>query len=142
MRNSMNPYGGVNPLIDKMIGNAYDIVKYVAKYLKEIRYLAENMQYVYAAANGNRVVFSLDGDGTASLTIPVPLAGQDYSSIAAVSVIAVGLSGAVYTPASGTFNYGLTPTFNVQISITGGGSVPELLTAEYRVTITQNIPAE
>ena len=142
MRNAMNPYGGTGPLIDKMIGNAYDIVKYVAKYLKEIRYLAENMQYVYAAANGNRVVFSLEGNGTTSLTIPVPLKGQDYDSMAAVSVIAVGASGAIYTPGSGTFNYGLTAAYNVVVSITGGGSVPELLTAEYRVTITQNIPAE
>lgn len=146
MRNAMNPYGGVNPLIDKMIGNAYDIVKYVAKYLKEIRYVAENMQYVYAAANGNKVTFSGAGDGTTSLSVAIPLSIMDnynddvFDNVFAVGVMAVTSSGMVYFPGADTYNFGLDPSGLVVISITGGGSVPALLTAEYRVTVTMNTP--
>lgn len=47
MRNSQDPFGGVDPLVDKLIGNAFQYVKYVAQYVKEIRYVALNMEHVY-----------------------------------------------------------------------------------------------
>jgi hypothetical protein len=89
MNNCMNPYGGVNPLIDKMIGNAYDIVKYVARYLKEIRYVAENMATVYAAVNGTRTMLTAVADGLSStLTVAMPV-DFDYTTLRTVNVMAI-----------------------------------------------------
>ena len=47
MRGSQDPFGGADPLVDKLIGNAYEYVKYVARYVKEIRYVALNMEHIY-----------------------------------------------------------------------------------------------
>lgn len=52
MQNPFNPEAGTNPLVDKLIGNAYDVVKYVAHYVKEIRYVALNMADVHRVSQG------------------------------------------------------------------------------------------
>lgn len=132
MYNSMNPYGGVNPLIDKMIGNAYDIVKYVAKYLKEIRYVAENMQYVYAAANGSRLRYAVAGTGAAQLLIPL---GPDFphASIEGLSVVAVYNNTTLSFPGSNTFTYSIVGS-NIVIDITS--TDPAVTMAEFRATAT------
>lgn len=104
MRPCHNPYGGVNPLIDKMIGNAYDIVKYVARYLKEIRYVAENMEYVYNAAHSKKAVVEEQAQGN-NLYIPLP-DGVSIANLENVEVIALDGS-QVFFPSSDTFNYGV-----------------------------------
>lgn len=131
MLNPFNPMGGVNPLIDKMIGNAYEIVKYVARYLREIRYVAENMQYVYAAANGNTHRTSAIASGF-ELFIPLP-AGIDMTLLQAVTVMAVVNDDTYYFPGPDTFNFGVN-SGNVVIAIQS--DVPELETAEYVVVLT------
>lgn len=131
MLNSFNPYGGVNPLIDKMIGNAYEIVKYVAKYLREIRYVAENMQYVYAAANGNARRLTTIAAGS-SLSIPVPV-DLNMTLLQAVTVMAVVDDDTYYFPGVDTFNFGISGG-NVVISIEN--DVPALTSAEYVVVLT------
>lgn len=132
MRNSMNPYGGVNPLIDKMIGNAYDIVKYVAKYLKEIRYVAENMEYVYVAANGNRTVLSATGDGSGDpMTIPLP-DDFDLTTVQMITAIALYNGDTVTMPAPDTY----------EISISGGEvniqmhtNAAQVVSAVFKITL-------
>lgn len=132
MHNQMNPYGGVSPLIDKMIGNAYDIVKYVAKYLKEIRYVAENMQYVYTAANGSRIRMAATGTGAAQLVVPLPV-DFPYDSIEALDVIAV-YDGTQITPAgSTTFSYGIAGG-NVVIDMASVNAA--VRNADFRITAT------
>ena len=133
MRPVNDPYGGVNPLIDKMIGNAYDIVKYVARYLKEIRYVAENMEHVFIAANGNRVMLSAEGNGSASLSITIPVS-VGFSSIQDVSVIAISGSN-IYMPSPQTFNFSIA---NGKVDISIGNYVPALVNATYKITLTTN----
>jgi len=137
MLNSFNPYGGVNPLIDKVIGNAYEIVKYVARYLREIRYVAENMQYVFAAANGNAHRAKATAN-SASLSIPLP-ATVDLALLQAVTVMANVGGGTYYFPGKDTFNFGISGG-NVVISI--GAVVPALTTAEYTVVATTYLADE
>lgn len=84
IRPTNDPYGGVNPLIDKMIGNAFDIVKYVAANLRTIRYVAENMETVFHAAQNmqaadtgggganNVIVLAGQGNGTDSMILDLP----------------------------------------------------------------------
>lgn len=133
MRNEMSPYGGVNPLIDKMIGNAYDIVKYVARYLKEIRYVAENMEHIYIAANGNKVKFSAVGNGTDTLIIPLP-SEVDTTSIEEISVAVVITSGDVYTAGSDKVYYYIT-NGTIEFAINDAA----LYNGTFNVTITQAI---
>ena len=129
MRNSMNPYGGVNPLIDKMIGNAYDIVKYVARYLREIRYVAENMETVYNAAHGGRTVVDTVGTGITPVTVPLP-AGVTLANLQDVSVIATdGTS--VFFPGADTFNFGISGG-NLVISF--DDSIVALVDSDWRST--------
>lgn len=125
MRQVHDPYGGVNPLIDKMIGNAYDIVKYVARYLKEIRYVAENMEYVYDAAHNKKVVVEEQAYGS-NLYIPLP-SGVSMDNLENIEVIALDDS-QVFFPASNTFNYGVNYD-EVVISIS-----PSLTSATFRCT--------
>lgn len=137
MNNTLNPYGGVNPLIDKMIGNAYDIVKYVAKYLREIRYVAENMKYVFTAANGNRTVLRQTGDGIAStLWIDLPV-DFDMATVDSVNVAAFYSSGTVVTfPAPDTFGFSISAG---QVVIQLFSVAPQVVSAEYRVTFVHAV---
>ena len=134
MRTVNNPYGGVNPLIDKMIGNAYDIVKYVARYLKEIRYVAENMENVYIAANGNRVLLQADAVGDLDLAITIPDT-LDLATAQSVTAMAYTTDGDIYLPGADTFNFGISGD-TVTISISP--SVSALSTATYKVQLTTN----
>lgn len=137
MFSANNPYGGVNPLIDKMIGNAYDIVKYVARYLKEIRYCAENMQSIYTAANGNKYVLeAVAADTLLEIALPEEL---DISTITGITAIAIGGDGSIYLPGSDTFNFGVDGSLGaVVISIITAGTPLFLDTATYKVFINYN----
>lgn len=105
MRQVHDPYGGVNPLVDKMLGNAYDIVKYVARYLKEIRYVAENMENVYNVAHGYRKVVAVYAEGSSTLSIPLPV-GVNQDNLEGVQVMALD-SSENYFSGPDTFNYGI-----------------------------------
>ena len=132
MRNSMNPYGGVNPLIDKMIGNAYDIVKYVAKYLREIRYVAENMEYVYTAANGNRTILTQLADGSGDpITIALP-DGLTVGQIESINVTALYDDDVITMPAPDTFEFNISGG-NINIELIS--ILPQVVSATYKVTI-------
>ena len=134
MRPCHNPYGGVNPLIDKMIGNAYDIVKYVASYLKEIRYVAENMQTVHTAVHGTQIELNVTGDGVETTLVATFPDGINWDGIRNVAVMAYATTGSMYFPGPDTFNYGVALNGDVTISINSG--MEDLLEAEYRITVT------
>ena len=131
MRNSMNPYGGVNPLIDKMIGNAYDIVKYVAKYLREIRYVAENMEYVYTAANGNRAILTQLADGSGDPIIIALPDGLTVGQIESINVTAL-YDNVITMPAPDTFEFNVSGG-NINIELIS--ILPQVVSATYKVTI-------
>lgn len=130
IRPGSDPYGGVNPLIDKMIGNAYDIVKYVARYLKEIRYVAENMHLINEAVNGRVISISVLNDGQSQIAIELDetVAVEDIESI---SVITYN-SGQVFTSSPETFTYNID---NGILLIHAEGPV-DLNYAEFKITIT------
>ena len=131
MRQTMHPYGGVNPLIDKMIGNAYDIVKYVAKYLREIRYVAENMEYVYTAANGNRTILTQLADGSGDpITIALP-DGLTVGQIESINVTAL-YDNVITMPAPDTFEFNVSGG-NINIELIS--ILPQVVSATYKVTI-------
>lgn len=131
MRNEMNPYGGVNPLIDKIIGNSYDIVKYVARYLKEIRYVAENMATVYNAAHGGRVVVEIPGTGVSPIIVPLPN-GVNTMNLQSIDVLATDGT-MIYFGSPDTFNYGVNVLDN-NLIISYDDSDPNFAGADWRAT--------
>ena len=130
MRPVNNPYGGVNPLIDKMIGNAYDIVKYVAKYLREIRYVAENMETIFDVAHGYRVMLvgTPQGDTTLNLQLPDNLSNSAINGIDATAHI----DGNVYVAGPQTFNCKI---IGDQVVISISGDTANMTYAEFRITL-------
>lgn len=131
MRNEMNPYGGVNPLIDKIIGNSYDIVKYVARYLKEIRYVAENMATVYNAAHGGRTVVEVPSTGASPISVPLP-AGVNTMNLQSIDVIATD-GNMLYFASPDTFNFGVNALAGTLV-ISYNSSDPIFVNADWRVT--------
>lgn len=47
MRPTNDPYGGQAPLVDKLIGNAYDHVRFVAVNMPAIKHVSANLEAVY-----------------------------------------------------------------------------------------------
>ncbi len=137
MRPCHNPYGGVNPLIDKMIGNAYDIVKYVARHLKEIRYLAENMSTIYDVAHGYRVQLNGNpqGNNSFSLAIPNNIAPSDITGLSAIAMY----SNQIFVPSPETFSFGVNGQ-NVIISI-NDTDMPDLVNADFKITLATIPPS-
>lgn len=148
-----SPVGGAGPLIDKMIGNAYDIVKYVAKYLKEIRYVAENMEKIWEVAQQASLLEAVADNMTAiqqaaalqskQITVSLTPAGLDYANIALpygydlsnlrmVSVVARNSVQQLYLPAPDRYTVSVTAggIYISNIATTAG-----LRTAVYYVTL-------
>lgn len=93
-------------LVDKMIGNAYEVVRYVAKHLDMIRYVGSNMENIHEIAtnlktNGLVLGTVLGLNETASIAIPE---GVSQASILSSSVMLVDLDGSLYGPDSGYFS--------------------------------------
>lgn len=77
-RSSHNPYGSNALLVDKLIGTAYDTVKYVAMHLRLIQYVSDNMDKIYevgANLKSERVVESpiTFYEGEFHITIPTEI---------------------------------------------------------------------
>lgn len=47
--------GNHTTLVDKMVGTAYDVVRYVASNLDKIIYVSENMEAIHTAATGQAI---------------------------------------------------------------------------------------
>ena len=73
MRCENDPRGGRNPIIDKIVGNGYTIIKFVAQYMREIVYVADNMEAIYITANGGvkrqTTLTTTIVDGTPQITV-------------------------------------------------------------------------
>ena len=106
MRTVNDPYGGQVPLIDKLIGNSYRVVKAVYESLKEIRYVAANMEAIYAVANGtvrNQLLLTAIAISP-DTEIDLP-ADFQVADIQALSVLILTEDGNVYVSGEDTFSW-------------------------------------
>lgn len=55
MRTVNDPYSNPTTLVDKMIGTAYDVVRYVANNMEKLLYVADNMEAIHTAATGQAI---------------------------------------------------------------------------------------
>lgn len=106
-RNPQDALGGADSFVDKMIGNAYEVVKYVARYVKEIRYVAFNMEHVYRVSQNlyENVLLkqSINALGT-TFEIPLPT-GVTPLMVINSSVTVQTIDGTIYGPADNTFSW-------------------------------------
>ena len=47
MHTALDHYHGGAPIVDKMLGNAYQTVRLVAHYIEEVRHVSHHMKQVY-----------------------------------------------------------------------------------------------
>lgn len=110
MRATLDPYNKFGDpqhtaLIDKMFGNAYDTVRYVAQNVHMLKYVAHNMEAIDKVARGmltNRLVLAVAGEAGSVVQVPLPI---DIPAMAVVasSVMLVTATGDMYSPDSGFF---------------------------------------
>lgn len=75
-RNINDPYGGETGLVDRMIGTAYDVVKFVACRIDHVIKVSRHMDSVINISNevrNNRVVRSVVPAQGATVEVPVPV---------------------------------------------------------------------
>lgn len=134
MRNVNDPYEcrTHNTLVDKLIGNAFDVVRYVAMNMKEILYVAVNMENIYIVATNvrdNTVVVGIMPDTIAPVLLPYPT-GVVYENLLNYQAIVFGPDGIVLPdPARYRVTLGSTGITLHTIDHT-------LIGSDYRITLT------
>lgn len=73
MQGSFNPFASPAVLIDKMIGNAYSIVEFVARNMNHIRRCSLYMRNIYDASQRMTTVVGVTGPLEAGLFVDIPL---------------------------------------------------------------------
>jgi hypothetical protein len=78
-----------SPMVDKLVGNAYPVVKSVADKLETIKYVAENMELLQNVASnlvGSLVITGIAGSlgSTVSVNIPQVIAPSDLLSVSTI----------------------------------------------------------
>jgi hypothetical protein len=73
MRSSFDPLGSTTLIIDKLIGNAYSIVEYVAKNMTHVRRASFYMKNIYDASQRLTKLVSFTSPTTAGASVDVPL---------------------------------------------------------------------
>ena len=106
-RNSHDPFGGADTFVDKMIGNAYEVVKFVARYIKEIRYVAFNMEHIYRVSQKTYenilLTQSINALGT-TFEIEFP-EGVTPLMVINSAVTVHTIAGTIYGPSADTFSW-------------------------------------
>ena len=125
MQSPFNPKAGNNSVVDALIGNAYEVVKYVAYYVKEIRYVAFNMEHVYRVSQNmySNVLKTLDITAKTTYTIDLP-EGVTAPMIIGTSVHILTADGEIYGASEQNFSWVIT---GGQLSVTIPGTAPDAL---------------
>lgn len=106
MRTVFDPFGSPTLLVDKMIGNEYDIVKFVAENMEFIRHVQANLEALVELSNNLKtsgLLLGTTGLATETTSIALP-DGVLQEHVLASSVLVVGKDGGLYGPDSGYFD--------------------------------------
>lgn len=108
MRTVNDPQGGHVPLVDKMIGNAYEVVKHVAMNMKYIRHVSNNLEAIFdvstqlKALQAQTTITGVAGNANVAVNLKT---GVDAKTITAANVQITGSDGAIYFPGQNTFSF-------------------------------------
>jgi hypothetical protein len=95
MRGSLDQVGGADQLVDKLIGNAYDVVYQVRLKLPELMRINDNLR-------GNKTVYAVAGPVGSTVMVPLP-EGISHTRIVASSVLLADTRGNIYGTDTGYF---------------------------------------
>lgn len=98
MRTANDP--NCTPLIDKMIGNAFTIVKEVSLHLEEIKYLVDNMQAIIQVGQAEEDLNDIAAAAPAAVANAAAIAAAlaQATALLAGTLIGLNASGALVTP--------------------------------------------
>lgn len=155
MRSSFDPYGSDTTLIDKMIGNAYKIVEFVATNMVHVRRASFYMKNIYDASQRLTKLVELTGPTAGGLSVDVALPavqieGEDgttttrqilWTDVVGWSALLVQTDNTVISEASGLFSVKLLNTGYLRVSLPGGAGA-SVLTRPVKLHLSYKIPAE
>lgn len=131
-----------NMLIDKMIGNAYQTVSFVACNMSAIQYVARNMEDIHALATevrATKVVKQTAGELGSVNNVPMP-EGITLDDIVGSSVVLVSTDGSLFDATSGHFSVTVT-SVGLVLNL-GMGAPAGLAEGEIRWLISYAPPEE
>lgn len=141
MRTEQDSCGGLVPVTDKLIGNAFDVVKYVSCFIKEIRYVAYNMEHIFNVSqdlrSNIRLKTSINALGGV-FEIPLP-DGVSGGAVLASNVIVTTPDNEVYGPSENTFTWVITGG-NLRVTVSSEAPVA-FVGSEIRWMLTWTAPS-
>lgn len=155
MRSSFDPFGSDTMLIDKMIGNAYKIVEFVATNMAHVRRASFYMKNIYDASQRLTKLIELTGPATGGQFVDVALPevqieGEDgtvtarqilWTDVVGWSALLVQTDNTVVSEASGLFSVKLLNTGFMRVTLPGGAGA-SVLTRPVKLHLSYTIPAE
>lgn len=109
IRTAQDPYGGRTGLVDKLIGNAFDVVHLVARHINEIKYLVSNMEAIIIIANNlpdtsTKTTTGRVGNRGATVVVPMPT-GVTMANIVSSTVLVLDSENNAYQINNGDFSF-------------------------------------
>jgi len=141
MRNSQDPYGSHASLVDRVIGNAYEVVKAVYLRLGEIGYIASNMEAVVITAKNlpdTSTVMVPGRLGQRGERVEIAMSSKvTMDTLVASSVMILDAAGNAYQDGNGNFLFSIK---NGKLIIKLMSDAPTtMVSAEVRWLITYRI---
>jgi len=133
MRSSFDPLGSTALIIDKLIGNAFSIVEYVAKNMTHVRRASFYMKNIYDASQRLTKLVSFTGPVAAGASVDVPLpdvvleneegvtstATLLLANVVGWRVLLEGADGIIYAADSAMWTVQLRPTTGFYVTLNG-----------------------
>lgn len=137
MHGSFNPFASPAVLIDKMIGNAYTIVEFVARNMNHIRRCSLYMRNIYDASQRMTTLVAATGPIEAGLFVDIPLptiyvtsdTGAESARLLLPGhvngwrITITGKDGFVYDEFSGMFHGVVLPTGFIRVTLDPGATL-------------------
>ena len=156
MRSSYDPFGSCASIVDKLLGNAYGIVEFVAKNMTHVRRASFYMKNIYDASQRLVKVVEFTGPDTAGTYIEfnlpsVQIEGEDGSTTARQLLASdiVGWSSSMYD-SNDIYRGGDQGLWTVQIQGMGGvvrvtlpgDADTDVLERPMKIMFNYTVPAE
>lgn len=153
MRSSFDPFGSCSLIVDKLIGNTYGIVEFVAKNMSHVRRASFYMKNIYDASQRLTKLVSLTGPATAGAFVDVALPTVQIedelgtiterqvllTNVTGWSALLVQTDGVVINADSGLFDVKLLPNGYFRVSLPGGAS-STVLECPITILLSYTIP--
>lgn len=155
MRSSFDPFGSTSMIVDKLIGNAFGIVEFVAKNMTHVRRVSFYMKNIYDASSRLTKLVTLTGPDTAGTYVEVPLPaviieGEDgttssrqllLADVLGLTTAMIDTNGDLQIETSGLWTTKVTAAGNLRVTLPGNAG-STVLERPMSILIDFVIPAQ